>query len=196
MKWIRVSLIVLAGILAGVLFAAHDQRVEVDPAAGYTVDPMGNLYLLSEEAVLTKISSQGQWLWDVELPGENADGEALRYLDLISDNSGGLYLVTQTYERRVDAARAVGARGGTVIQARGAGSHEAEKFFGISIQPEKEIVLILTTIETKKSIMKAVCQSAGLKTPGRGLTFSLPVDDVMGMAMGVPVEDGEESDKT
>ena len=96
----------------------------------------------------------------------------------------------------MDAARAVGARGGTVIQARGAGSHEAEKFFGISIQPEKEIVLILTTIETKKSIMKAVCQSAGLKTPGRGLTFSLPVDDVMGMAMGVPVEDGGESDKT
>lgn len=107
MKWIRVSLIVLAGILAGMLFAIHNQRVEIDPAAGYTVDSMGNLYLLSEGAVLTKVSPEGQWLWDVELPRENADGDALRYLDMVSDNSGSLYLVVQIYERQVDAAGAV-----------------------------------------------------------------------------------------
>lgn len=88
----------------------------------------------------------------------------------------------------MEASRAAGAKGGTVLQARGAGSHEAEKFFGISIQPEKEIVLILTEAETKRAIMKAVCQSAGLNTPGRGLTFSLPVDDVLGMTMGLPAD--------
>ena len=43
----------------------------------------------------------------------------------------------------VDAAKSAGAQGGTVLHARGTGVHEAEKFFGISIQPEKEMVLTL-----------------------------------------------------
>ena len=156
MKWIRVSLIVLAGILAGVLFAAHDQRVEVDPAAGYTVDPMGNLYLLSEEAVLTKISSQGQWLWDVELPGENADGEALRYLDLISDSSGSLYLVAQTYERRVDAAGAVQE----IIL-----SEEVQTWNGDGVQQDSVLLVDKTTLSqysTQAYILKLQMQGETL----------------------------------
>ena len=36
----------------------------------------------------------------------------------------------------MDAAKKAGARGGTVLNARGTGSHEVEKFFGITIQPE------------------------------------------------------------
>ena len=51
----------------------------------------------------------------------------------------------------MDAARQVGARGGTIINARGAGAHEAEKLFGIPIQPEKEIVLILVRHNGKRN---------------------------------------------
>lgn len=81
----------------------------------------------------------------------------------------------------MDAAKGAGAHGGTVMYARGAGIHEAEKFFGISIQPEKEVVLILVKHEEKNTIMQAIAKEAGLNREGRGLSFSLPVDDVVGI---------------
>lgn len=81
----------------------------------------------------------------------------------------------------VDAARAAGAHGGTVLYARGTGIHEAQKFFGITIEPEKEVVLTLVRSDEKKAIMKSICKGAGLTTEGRGLSFSLPVDDVRGI---------------
>ena len=137
MKWIRISLIVLAGILAGALFAVHDQRVEADTTAVCTIDPTGNLYLLSEEGVLTKASPQGRWLWDVELPRENADGDALRYLDMISDNSGSLYLVAQVYERQVDAAGAVRE----IIL-----SEEVQTWSGDGVQQDSVLLVNKTTL--------------------------------------------------
>ncbi len=81
----------------------------------------------------------------------------------------------------MDAAKEAGARGGTIITARGTGSREAEKFFGITIQPEKELVLILAPEQNKNEIMKAITKKTGLAAPGQGITFSLPVDDVMGL---------------
>ena len=50
----------------------------------------------------------------------------------------------------MDAAKAAGASGGTVVHARGTGVHEAEKFFGIIVQPEKELVLMLAKSFAKK----------------------------------------------
>jgi len=81
----------------------------------------------------------------------------------------------------MDAARSAGATGGTVLNARGAGVHEAEKFFGISIQPEKDLILILAKREDKKQIMHAIRNEVGLNKEGRGLSFSMPVEDVCGI---------------
>lgn len=83
----------------------------------------------------------------------------------------------------MDAAREAGATGGTVLYARGTGTREAEKFFGITIQPEKEVVLILAHKEQRNAIMKAVCRDVGLNTAGHGISFSLPVDEVVGAAL-------------
>ena len=107
MKWIKLSVIVLLSALAGVWFALGSQQVAVGGGEEFTIDPSGNLYLLSGEGVLTKASPEGVRLWSVDLPAENEDGDALRYAGLISDSSGSLYLAAQTYERRVDAAGAV-----------------------------------------------------------------------------------------
>lgn len=82
----------------------------------------------------------------------------------------------------MDAAKHAGATGGTVLTARGLGSKEAEKFFGISIQPEKEVVLIVTKHEVKKDMMQAICKVAGLNTKTNGISFSLPIDDVVGIS--------------
>lgn len=81
----------------------------------------------------------------------------------------------------MDAAKKAGASGGTIVHARGTGIHEAEKFFGIIVQPEKELVLILAAREEKNAIMASICTNAELKDVGKGICFSLPVDQVVGL---------------
>lgn len=82
----------------------------------------------------------------------------------------------------MDAARDKGARGGTVIHGRGTASKEAEEFFHISIQPDKEMVMILVPSSIKDDVLHAVYQSAGLKTAGQGIAFALPVTNVVGIS--------------
>ena len=91
----------------------------------------------------------------------------------------------------MDAALPAGARGGTVVHARGAGAKEASQFFGITIAPEKEMVLILVQHDKKVPVMQAVTRGAGLTSQGQGLVFSVPVTDVMGVARMM-----EEEEKT
>lgn len=85
-------------------------------------------------------------------------------------------------ETVMDAARELGARGGTVIRGRGTANAEAEKLYGIAIQPEKEIVMILIDSALKNDILHAIYKTAGLKTPGQGIAFALPVEDVVGLS--------------
>ena len=82
----------------------------------------------------------------------------------------------------MDAAKEFGARGGTVIRGRGTAAPEAEKLFGITVEPEKEIVMILVSSEIRNDILHALYKSVGLKTPGQGIAFSLPVDSVVGLS--------------
>ena len=81
----------------------------------------------------------------------------------------------------MDAAKKFGARGGTVIRARGTANSEAEKLFGITVQPEKEIVMILVDSTIKNDILHALYTAVGLDTPGQGIAFSLPVDQAIGL---------------
>lgn len=98
----------------------------------------------------------------------------------------------------MDAAKEVGARGGTVINARGTANKEAEKFFGITVQPEKEIVLILVPSSIKDDVLHAIYRQAGLKSAGQGIAFSLAADDVVGIsAPSANAADGSaENEKT
>ena len=81
----------------------------------------------------------------------------------------------------MDAAKKLGARGGTVINARGTASKDAEKFFNITIQPEKEIVMILVPTAIKDDVLHALYKEAGLETPGQGIAFALPVESAIGL---------------
>ncbi len=81
----------------------------------------------------------------------------------------------------MDAAREFGARGGTVIRARGTANAEAEKLFNIAIQPEKEIVMILVESKIKNDILHALYRAVGLNTPGQGIAFTVPVESVVGL---------------
>ena len=82
----------------------------------------------------------------------------------------------------MEAARQMGAAGGTVISARGLASQEVEQFLGISIQAEKEIVFMVVPGEKKQDVMQAISREAGLKSPAKGLVLSLPVSSAIGLA--------------
>ena len=75
----------------------------------------------------------------------------------------------------VEAARAAGARGGTVIHARGTANPEAEEFFNIHVHPDKEIVMILVPKAIKDEVIRTVYKEAGLAAEAQGIAFSLPV---------------------
>jgi len=79
------------------------------------------------------------------------------------------------------AAKAAGATGGTLLHGLGLGSKEAEKFLGITIQPEKDVILILAPQAKKARIMEEITHEAGLNTTGRGICFSLPVNTALGL---------------
>lgn len=82
----------------------------------------------------------------------------------------------------MDAAKEVGARGGTVIHAKGTANKEAEQFFKITIQPDKEMVMILVPENIKDDVLHALYKSAGLKTEGQGIAFSMAVSNVVGLS--------------
>ena len=82
----------------------------------------------------------------------------------------------------MDAAKEFGARGGTVIHARGTANTEAEKLFQITVQPEKEIVMILVPSEIKDDILHALYKAVGLNTPGQGIAFTMPVSAAVGLS--------------
>ena len=83
----------------------------------------------------------------------------------------------------MDAARAAGAYGGTVIHASGTGMNQAELFFGISLASEKDLTLIVTKKSQRNTIMEAVMKNAGMETPAQSIIFSLPVTDAAGLHM-------------
>ena len=88
----------------------------------------------------------------------------------------------------MDAAKQLGARGGTVINARGTAGKEAETFFHITVQPEKEIVMILVPKEIKDNVLHALYKQVGLDTAGQGIAFSVPVDSVVGLTEEKPAK--------
>ena len=76
----------------------------------------------------------------------------------------------------MEAARNAGAQGGTILRARGSANPEAEEFFNITIQPDKEVLIILVPAAIKDDVLKAIYKENGAGTAAQGIAFSLPVN--------------------
>lgn len=83
----------------------------------------------------------------------------------------------------MDAARKAGAYGGIVIHAKGTGMAAAEKFMGVSLAAEKEVIYIVVKSEQKNPIMQAIMEEAGINTKAKAICFSLPVTDTAGLRL-------------
>jgi uncharacterized protein YaaQ len=91
-------------------------------------------------------------------------------------------VVNQGYsDELMSVARDAGASGGTVINSRGLAHKGPVKFFGVSVQDEKEIITILTNRTKKIAIMQAVSQAFGITSKAQGIVFSLPAEDITGL---------------
>lgn len=84
-------------------------------------------------------------------------------------------------EVAMNAARDAGARGGTITHARGTGTKEMEKKYGIVITPQKEMIYILVNSKIRDDVMSTMNKVVGTETNAQGIIFSLPVSDVSGL---------------
>ena len=92
-------------------------------------------------------------------------------------------VVNQGYSEEVmNAAKAAGATGGTVIHGRHAGDDEVSALWGLGIQEERDIVLIIADGESKVSIMQAITTECGINTDAKGIVVSMPLDTVVGLS--------------
>lgn len=81
----------------------------------------------------------------------------------------------------VDAAKAAGATGATIIPARGTGIHEAKSFFGLSLEAQTDIIMLLVEEHRVKKILDTIQDSGEFHKPGTGIAFVLPVEHVVGL---------------
>lgn len=113
---------------------------------------------------------------DYQKEEESTLKDTVHELIIVIANQGNIELI-------MNAARGAGAYGGTVIHARGTGMEIAEKFMGVSIAAEKEMIFIVTKKEQKNNIMKAIMENAGMDTKAKSIVFSLPVTDTAGLRL-------------
>ena len=99
------------------------------------------------------------------------------------ENMKALFIIVNSgfSEEVIDLARKEGARGATIINARGAGVN-IEKIMGITVDSEREIVLSLVDSETAEKVMNAVKGKAGIISPAHGICFTLPVDEMTSLS--------------
>ena len=81
----------------------------------------------------------------------------------------------------MEAAVSAGAGGGTVLHAKGTGRTKAEKFFGVSLAEEKDMIYIISPSKKKSDIMNSISKNAGTSTKACAICFSLPISEVAGL---------------
>lgn len=82
----------------------------------------------------------------------------------------------------LEASLKAGARGGTVLLGRGGGINEQEKIFGVSIEPEKEILLTVVRADRADTVLDEIVRAAELNETGKGIAFVVPVEKIVGVA--------------
>jgi len=88
---------------------------------------------------------------------------------------------TDITDHIVDAAKGAGATGATIIPARGTGIKEAKTFFGLSLEAQTDIILLLVEEHLVAKILNSIKEAGGFHKPGTGIAFVVPVEHVVGL---------------
>ena len=93
-------------------------------------------------------------------------------------------IVSEGYlEQVMSAAKRAGSSGGTALKGRGLSDNRPAKILGFNIEPEKDIVLNIVTDKDKKKVMEEITKEVGIKTRGKGVCISVPVDAAVGFGL-------------
>ena len=154
-------------------------------------DPQKTRELIEEQRRVLYLGMPGNGLV-IALPIKSiGGGKTLAYL---SGDASPKYTPEATYDHELilaianegctdmvmDAARAAGATGGTVIHGKGVGQENAKKFFNVSIAQEKEVVMIVAYRPQKAAIMQSILKLAGPDSKAGAIVLSLPVSEIAG----------------
>ncbi|NLT40001.1 MAG: P-II family nitrogen regulator [Clostridiales bacterium] len=81
----------------------------------------------------------------------------------------------------MEIARKAGVKGGTILHGRGAGAELCTRLFGIEIEPEKDLVIILTPSHLVDNVVQALSDGLQLDEPGKGILFIEPILETRGL---------------
>jgi nitrogen regulatory protein P-II 1 len=107
---------------------------------------------------------------------ENREGKRLLIVTIVIKGLG---------DTVIEASMKAGAEGGTILFGRGAGIHEKKRILGIPVEPEKEIILTVTPPNKADSILNEIIKAARLGEPRRGIAFTVPIDQFVGVAHAI-----------
>lgn len=169
-----ITVAMLTRAMADRVFNILSEKLDIDRKGGgiaFTIPATG-----MQEAMWRMLSEEAQ-----EMIKKNAERDEQR-MRQEATHAMVLVAVSQGHSDEViDVAQKAGAKGGSIIRGRRRGSEAMVQFLGLSIQEEQEIVMIIAPRKIKSDIMKAIGSKCGLKTPARGIVFSVPIDEVVGM---------------
>ncbi len=170
-------------IMISLLTAARADKVIVTAAKKLQLDKPGKGIVFSVPISSMTVFLSGLLDLDEQKHSTEADKESEIEMSYQYSHELIVTIITKGFFPEVKtAANQAGARGGTLIHALGLGGEEAQKFLGISIQPEKDIILIVVNREDRNKVMKAIADAAGINTQGKGIIFSMPVDAAFGLS--------------
>ncbi len=95
-------------------------------------------------------------------------------------------------EEAMEVARGLGVRGGTILNARGVARENEAAFYGITLQPDKEILMMVVEKDIRDSVLAAMYKEMGMGKKAQGIAFSLPVSEVAGLAPKTVIPEREE----
>lgn len=153
------------------------ENCKVDVILSALVSAAAEHHSLSGYSLVTDVSSvmkcmANEGLCSVEKIKTGAD-----YMEKKPSHEMITVIVNSGYAEEVmSAARKAGAKGGTILNARGTGREEDVKFFGITIVPEKEILLLVVEQDSKDNIINAIKDLVCFTTPGSGICFTSAVN--------------------
>lgn len=96
------------------------------------------------------------------------------------------HLITAIVERGnaedvIEAAETAGSQGGTILNGRGSGINETSRLFNMDIEPEKEVVWIISQVGDSEAIVTSIRQRLRMDEPGQGIIFTQVLSDVYGL---------------
>lgn len=164
------------GIVYGIGNSESTKEYMIEARDKFMIDVPGNGLLLTIPIKSVKGGRTVAYLANNNIKSKNHTSEPKFNYEMI------VVILNEGYTDDVmNAARNAGASGGTVLHAKGTGSKNAEKFFGVSLANEKEIIYIVAKSDEKADIMNNIDKECGVLTDAGAICFSLPVTSAIGL---------------